>query len=218
MKAIIAGSTGMIGNLVLQNCIDSDDIAEVITLVRKPTGSKLHEKVTEVVPSNFGDYSKESALFQNVDMAFFCIGVYTGQVKDDLFKVITVDYAVEFAKALASNSPKAHLCLLSGSGADRTEKSSTSFARYKGMAENQISALGLQFHTFRPGYIYPVTPRQEPSWVYRLSRALYPLIRLMGDNMSIKSTELADAMFKVGLQGTDQEILENRDILQQLQV
>ena len=84
------------------------------------------------------------------------------------------------------------------------------------MAENSISSLNLNFHTFRPGYIYPVTARKEPNFMYSISRALYPVIRLLGSNASIKSTELAEAMFKVGLQGAEKEILENKDILKTL--
>ncbi|MEM1219449.1 MAG: NAD(P)H-binding protein [Bacteroidota bacterium] len=216
MKVIIAGSTGMIGQLILDSCLRSDKVTEVVSLVRKPTGRDV-DKLSEIVIQDFGDYSTHAALFQGVNQAFFCIGVYTGQVPDELFKTITVDYAVEFAKALKNNSPQGTLCLLSGAGADRTEKSRTAFARYKGMAENQIHDLGLDFYTFRPGYIYPVTPRKEPNALYRISRALYPVIRMFGENSSIKSTELAAAMVKVAQKGADQEILENQDILAQLE-
>ena len=38
------------------------------------------------------------------------------------------------------------------------------------------------------------------------------MLKLFGDNASIKSTELAFAMFKVGINGYDMEIFENRDI------
>ena len=128
-----------------------------------------------------------------------------------------MNYAVAFAEALQVGNPKATLCLLSGAGADRKEKSRTSFAKYKGMAENQISRLGLNFYAFRPAYIYPVTPRKEPNLMYQLSRKLYPIIRLMGSNASITSTELALAMFQVGLHGATSEVLENRSILKLLE-
>lgn len=170
MKVVIAGSSGMIGSLVLDTCLKSDKIEEIITLVRKPSAIKPQNKVIEVVIADFENYGTQGSLFQNVDIAFFCIGAYTGQVKDEQFKKITVDYVVEFANQLKRNSPNATLCMLSGAGADRTEKSKTSFARYKGMAENQVSELGLKFHTFRPTYIYPVTARNEPNWMYRISR------------------------------------------------
>lgn len=203
----------MIGSLVLEHCLSSFEIGRVISLVRK-TSNNSHPKLKEVVINDFIDYSGHTALFENGDIAFFCIGVYTGQVPDREFKEITVDYAAAFAEVVKAGSPKATFCLLSGAGADRTEKSRTSFAKYKGMAENQISSLGLNFYTFRPGYIYPVTPRKEPNLMYRIMRSMYPLFRLAGSNSSIKSTELAQAMFKVGLNGSDSEILENKDILE----
>ena len=202
----------MVGKLILEECLSSDQIEKVISLARRK-GPHTHAKLQEVIITDFSDYSAHQSLFQNIDAAFFCIGVYTGQVPDAAFRTITVDYAVSFAKALKDNSSEANLCLLSGAGADRTEKSKTSFARYKGIAENRISGLDLNFYTFRPGYIYPVTPRKEPNVMYRISRVLYPVIKLFGSNASIKSTELARAMFKVGMEGAEIEILENRDIL-----
>lgn len=213
MKIIIAGGTGMVGSLILNQCLNSSEISQVVSLVRKPTELK-NPKLNEVVIQNFEDYSAHTDLFQDVKIAFFCIGVYTGQVADDLFKKITVDYSVQFAHAVKDNSPSATFCLLSGAGADRTEKSRTSFARYKGMSENQIHAMGLTFYTFRPGYIYPVTPRVEPNMMYTISRKLYPLLKMFGKNTSIKSTELAKAMYNVGLGGASKEVLENRDILE----
>ncbi len=212
-RVIIAGASGMVGSLLLENCLASRQISEVISLVRKKTTTQ-DPKLKEVLVEDFTDLSSAAEQFQNIDIAFFCIGVYTGQVPDDQFKVITVDYAIAFAKAIKSISPNATYCLLSGAGADRSEKSGASFARYKGMAENRISELGLKFFSFRPGYIYPVTPRKEPNIMYRVMRILYPLIRLMGSSGSIKSTDLASAMLKVGLDGASSEVLENRSILQ----
>jgi uncharacterized protein YbjT (DUF2867 family) len=50
-----------------------------------------------------------------------------------------------------------------------------SFARYKGEAENALLASGFaSVYIFRPAYIYPVTPRREPNFGYRLLRAIYP--------------------------------------------
>lgn len=210
---IITGASGMVGSIILKHCLSSTDIAQVTSLVRKKSNQQ-HPKLKEVIIDNFADYTQQAGLFRQIDVGFFCIGVYTGQVSDDKFKVITVDYAVAFAEAMQKPNPQATFCLLSGAGADRTEKSRTSFARYKGMAENQIAKLGLNFHSFRPGYIYPTTPRKEPSFMYRILRTCYPLIKLLGGrNGSIQSTELAAAMFQAGMNGANKEVLENKDIL-----
>lgn len=206
----------MVGSLVLENCLKSEEVSAVVSFTRRASGVE-HPKLQEVILADFTNYSGHTALFTGVDAAYFCIGAYTGTVSDEVFKVITVDYAVAFAEALKVNSPTATYCLLSGQGADRKEKSRVSFARYKGMAENQIAAMDLGgFHTFRPGYIYPVTPREEPNMMYRVSRSLYPVLKYLGKNTSIKSTELAQGMFEVGLRGAGKEELENRDILEVL--
>lgn len=211
-KVIITGASGMIGSLILQHCLSSKAVDRVTSLVRRNSGIK-HPKLNEIVIDDFSNYSQQQALFQGIDVGFFCIGVYTGQVPDAKFKEITIDYAVTFSECLKINCPNATLCFLSGAGADRQEKSRVSFAKYKGIAENKIDALGLGgFYSFRPGYIYPVVPRNEPSLGYKVLRHLYPVIKLLGSNASITSAELAHAMFTAGINGADKTILENSDI------
>lgn len=211
-KVLIAGATGMVGNEVLKECLSSDQVDGVVILVRRKTGQQ-HSKLTEAIVEDFLELSGQQEYFKGIDAAFFCIGAYTGQVSDELFKTITVDYPIAFAEALKHNSPEASLCLLSGAGADRTEKSRMAFARYKGMAENRLFDMGLKsFYSFRPGYIYPVEKRKEPNLMYSIARFLYPLMSLFGGGSSIKSSELALAMVKLGIEGAGSGVLENREI------
>jgi uncharacterized protein YbjT (DUF2867 family) len=124
-----------------------------------------------------------------------------------------VDFVQSFANALIAHSPKATFCLLSGAGADQKEKSRMAFARYKGMAENYLLNAGFPaVNLFRPGYIYPVTPRKEPNMMYRITRALYPLLKLFGKGSSITSVQLGTAMAMAAIHGTDKTVLENIDI------
>ena len=215
-NVLIAGSTGMIGSLILEECLSLSEVSSVTIINRKPSGIS-DPKLTQVISADFYDCSNIAEIFENIDLAFFCIGVYTGQVSDEKFKEITVDYAVSFGKTLKEQSPNATLCLLSGQGADRSEKSRVSFAKYKGMAENQLIDMDFQeFYSFRPAYIYPVSPRKEPNFMYKAMRAMYPLFKLLGSKYSIKSTELASAMVKIGLNGAEKQLLENRDILKHI--
>ena len=86
-----------------------------------------------------------------------------------------MDYTIEFARVLCGSSLNAAFSLLSGSGADPTGRSRMPFARYKGEAEKALLAAGLSsVYLFRPAYIYPVEPRNEPNFSYRLLRAIYP--------------------------------------------
>ena len=135
----------------------------------------------------------------------------------DLFRQITVDYTLAFARSLHKASlQQAAFCFLSGQGADQTERSRVAFARYKGAAEKRLLDIGLpRVHLFRPGYIYPVTPRREPNLVYTITRFLYPMLRMLYPNIGISSEDLAAAMVHAGLYGTGDNknpIWENKDI------
>lgn len=211
-RVMIAGASGMIGQLVLDQCLLSPGVSKVISLVRKKSLIS-HSKLVEIEVADFKDYTPCSDAFEGINAAFFCIGTYSGQVAKPLFKEITVDFALRFAEILKSESPNTSLCLLSGAGADRTEKSRATFARFKGMVENAISQLGLEFYAFRPGYIYPVRPRKEPSVMYQILRWLYPLLNRLSPASNITSQQLALAMVNVGLNGAKTEILENKQIL-----
>jgi uncharacterized protein YbjT (DUF2867 family) len=205
----------MIGGIVLQHCLRSDEIRKVTSLVRRPSGV-THAKLDEIVRNDFSSYKGLEEHFSNQDIAYFCMGAYSSAVPNDEFRRITVDYTLAFGTALYEGSPEAAFCFLSGQGADQTERSRMAFARYKGAAEKGLLALGFpRIHIFRPGYIYPVTPRKEPNLGYAVTRFFYPLLRQLYPNMGISSEDLARAMVHAGLYGTgemENPILENKDI------
>jgi len=87
---------------------------------------------------------------------------------------------------------------LSGNGADPTGRSRLAFARYKGADENALLAAGFpRVYIFRPAYIYPIEPRKEPNFNYRLLRMIYPAFRAVFPNPVIRADELARAMLDV---------------------
>ena len=186
--------------------------------MRTPS-SIQHPKLKEVVIEDFLDYHSQQALFDQVKVVYYCVGVYTGTVDRGLFRRVTVDYPYALAAAVQQKSPHCRFVLLSGQGADRTEKSPMMFARDKGIIENKLVALmGASFYSCRPGYIYPVTPRKEPSFTYALSRKLYPLLKLLGKKMSITSEELALAMFRIGIEQPQQLLFENDHLRDYLEI
>ena len=147
---------------------------------------------------------------------FFCLGTYTGVVSDADLRKTTVDYTVEFARVLHASSPNAVFSFLSGSGADQTGRSRMAFARYKGEAEKALLAAGFpRVYLFRPAYIYPVEPRKEPNFSYRILRAIYPVFRVLFPNQVIPADDLAHAMVDVAVRVAANRggvVLENRDI------
>ena len=212
-NVIITGSSGMIGGLILKNCLERNDVATVTSIVRRKSGME-HPKLLEVVHNDFLNFKSVEKYFSNADVCFFCIGVYTGQVPKNEFVKITVDYTKAFAETLKRQSPNAVFCFLSGSGVDTKEKSRILFAREKGKAENIL--LGLKFkatYIFRPGYIYPVTPRKEPNLSYRLFRVLYSYIfKWAFPAIGITSEQLAHVMIEIGIRGGAKVLYENTEM------
>jgi uncharacterized protein YbjT (DUF2867 family) len=90
------------------------------------------------------------------------------------------------------------------------------FARYKGDAEKALLAAGFpRLYIFRPAYIYPVKPRVEPNFSYRLLRAIYPVFRMLFPNQVIPADDLARVMVDVVVRKTadrGNRTFENRDI------
>ena len=214
-RLVIVGATGMVGGYALRYALDNSEVKSVTSVGRKKLGIS-HPKLKEVLHQNFAECSPLADALSNQDAAVYCLGTYTGSVSDEQLRVITVDYTIEFARVFRDSSPNAAFSFLSGSGADPTGRSRLAFARYKGQAEKALLAAGFpRVYLFRPAYIYPVEPRKEPNFNYRLMRAIYPAFRMLLPNQVIRADELARAMVDVVLRQTPERqavVMENRDI------
>lgn len=70
MKVIITGASGMVGKGVLLECLDHNDITEVLSLGR----SKLdltHPKLKQLIHKDFSDYSSIKSRLEGYDACFF---------------------------------------------------------------------------------------------------------------------------------------------------
>ena len=215
MKSVlILGANGMVGSEVLKLCLLNPKVESITVLVRRPL-SITHSKLNEVIHQDYTNYEVIKHQLKNIDVCFFCIGVYTGAVPKTEFNRITIDMPFELAKVLKAQNPDVSFSLLSGMGADSTEKSRTLFARAKGIAENKLIDLKFRrLYIFRPGYIYPVIPRKEPNIWYKLFRILYKGLKGIMKNSSVTSVQLANKMVTVTLEDNTKVIFENSDIMQ----
>jgi uncharacterized protein YbjT (DUF2867 family) len=214
-RIAIVGATGMVGGYALRYALEHPAVSRVTAIGRRKLGIS-HPKLHEVVHQDFADCSALAEPLSSQDAAVYCIGAYTGVVPDAVLRKITVDYTIEFARVLRGGSPEAAFSFLSGSGADPTGRSRVAFARYKGEAEKALLAVGFPCtYIFRPAYIYPVEPRKEPNFGYRLLRGIYPVFRVLFPNQVVPADDLAHAMVDVAVRGRGQRggvVLENRDI------
>jgi uncharacterized protein YbjT (DUF2867 family) len=214
-RLVIVGATGMVGGYALRYALDHPGVGCVTAIGRRKL-SFSHPRLTQVQHPDFADCSALAETLSGQDAAIFCLGTYTGAVSDAELRKTTVDYTVEFARVLHGSSPNAAFSFLSGNGADPTGRSRIAFARYKGQAEKALLTDGFpRLYIFRPAYIYPVEPRKEPNFNYRLLRAIYPVFQLLFPNLVIPADDLARAMIDVVVRETGEtggRVFENRDI------
>jgi uncharacterized protein YbjT (DUF2867 family) len=118
-----------------------------------------HPKLKEVLHPDFADCSALADALSSQNAAVFCLGAYTGAVSNAELRKITVDYTIEFARALHAANAAAAFSFLSGSGADPTGRSRLPFARYKGEAERAPLAMGFfRVYIFRPLVAVTLSP------------------------------------------------------------
>ena len=215
MRLVILGASGMVGGYALRYMLDHPTIERVTAIGRRKLGVS-HPKLVEVLHQDFSNCASLAQADSDQDGCIFCLGTYTATVQDAELRTITVDYTIEFARILRSSSPDAAFSFLSGAGADQTGRSRMAFARYKGKAEKALLAAGFpSVYIFRPAYIYPVEPRREPNFSYRLLRVIYPVFRALFPNQVIRADDLGRAMVDVTIRKRGERehlVFENRDI------
>jgi uncharacterized protein YbjT (DUF2867 family) len=213
-RLVFVGATGMVGGYALRYALDNSGVKSVTSIGRKKLGIS-HPKLEQVLHQNFADCSPLANVLSNQDAVVYCLGTYTGSVSDEQLRVTTADYTIGFARVFRDSSPDAAFSFLSGSGADPTGRSRLAFARYKGQAEKALLSAGFpRVYLFLPAYIYPVQPRKEPNFNYRLMRVIYPVFRVLFPNQ-LRADDLTRAMVEVVLRQTQERegvVFENRDI------
>lgn len=210
-QLVIVGATGMAGGYAL----DQPDVGRVTAISRRGTGIS-HPKLHEVRHQDFGDCSAPAPALLRQDATVICLETYTGAVPEVRLHSVTVNYAIEFAGVLRANSPDPAFWFLSGSGADPSARSRMAFARYKEETGNAPLASEFpNFYIFRPASIYPMEPRKEPNFSYRVLRGIFPLFRALFPNQVFRADDLARAMVDVVATGTGvapSQVIENRNI------
>jgi nucleoside-diphosphate-sugar epimerase len=183
MKAIITGSTGMLGKGVLLECIDDPTVEQVLLINRKHLDIS-HPKVKEVIHKDFRDFSAIKEQLKDYDACFHCMGVSSAGMSEEKFTEITYTMSKALATVLYSLNPNMVFNYVSGAGTVSAEKSNTMWARVKGKTENMILDMGFKdAYMFRPGAILPERGTKSNTKLYNtlyvITRPLFPLMKRM---------------------------------------
>ena len=198
-KVLVTGATGMVGRQVLVQLLDNPLVGEIISVGRRETPLS-HEKLREFIHEDFLDLSSLKAEFAEIDVCFYCLGVYQSQVSRKAYFRITCDYLMALTDALVAMSPQATFVLFSAQSA-RPDGKGMYFARVKGKAENLLNNTNFpRKYIFRPGHIQPTHQRKPPGLIYR-HIALPMMTKKFAKNPKIGVTDrdLAKAMVLTGI-------------------
>ena len=213
IKAIITGSTGMVGEGVLHECLNYPDLESVLVINRRSCNVK-HPKLKEIIHEDFSDFSSLENELSGYNAAFLCMGVSSAGMKEKRYTHLTYDLTMALARPLSRLKPDISLCYVSGLGTDSSEKSRIMWARVKGKTENDLLKLPVkQAYMFRPGFIGPTKGLNNAYTFYKVINPLYPLLRKLFPKYISNLKEIGLAMINTVNIGYDKHILEVRDIV-----
>jgi len=214
MKVIITGSTGMVGQGVLLECIDDPRIKGILLLNRSPLNIE-HPKVKEVLHRNFKDLSSIKNELVGYDACFHCMGVSSAGMSEEKYTDITYNITKELAETLHRIKPEIVFNYVSGTGTDSKEESSTMWARVKGKTENMILQMGFKdSYMFRPGVILPERGIKSKTTLYNAAYIiLKPFYSIIEKIKSVTtSTNMGKAMINSLFYPQKLKHLEGEDI------
>lgn len=213
LRVIITGASGMVGEGVLYECLNSMQVEHVLVLGRKPCGHR-HPKLTEIIHANFLDITPIAEQLQNYNACFFCLGVSSVRVKENDYYRLTYTLTMHMAEILARQNPDMTFCYVSGKGTDGTEKGNSMWARVKGKTENDIMKLPFkQVFAFRPGYIHPTKGLMNTLSFYKYIMWVYPILKVIAPGFASTLREVGLAMIYVAQKGYSKKVLEVPDII-----
>ena len=207
----------MIGKGVLLECLDHNEINEVLVIGRNSIEMK-HPKLVELIHQDFTNFTGIKDHLAGYDACFFCLGVSAGGMKEEQYKRITHTFTLALAKTLKENNPEMTFNYVSGEGTYSSEKGRMMWARVKGKTENDLLKLGFkQAFMFRPGAIIPLrgikSKTKNYQFFYDYFMWLLKGIKVVAPFSVVDTTQIGLAMINSVLKGYSESVLRPRDII-----
>lgn len=212
MKVIITGTSGMVGEGVLHECINDSKIDKILIINRKSI-YYYHPKVEELLLPDFFNIGNTLSQIKDYDACFFCLGVSSlGMDKQEYYK-LTYTLTMNFVTAIAQQNPTLTFCYISGAGTDSSEKGRLAWARVKGKTENDLMKLDFKsVYGVRPGYLQPIKGMKNTHPYYAYIKWIYPLWSLLAPNTVNTLSQLGKAMINLAKKGYSKKIVGIADI------
>lgn len=172
-SALLAGATGLVGNELLHDLLESPRYEEVKILVRKPI-DVVHPKLKQIT-ADFDQLENYQGYF-DVDDVFCCLGTTIKKAgSQEAFKTVDYDYPVKLA-LMAQTAGVQNFLVISALGANAQSK--VFYSRTKGQLEKQLKEINLKaLHIFQPSLL--LGNRQEFRLGEKVAAVFSPLFSLL---------------------------------------
>ena len=213
-KVIITGASGMIGEGVLLECLESKTIEKVL-VINRSTLNRRHPKLEEVLLKDFAQVDSIKENLKGYDGCFFCMGTSAVGKSEAEYTQITYGTVAAFTDVLFDLNPEMVFNYVSGQGTDSTEKGNVMWARVKGKTENKVLNKGFKnAYAFRIGVVIPEKGiKSRTNWYqffYTIMKPFYPLLK-KSENITT-TTKVGLAMINSLTKPSANKLLGNREI------
>ena len=103
IAAIITGVTGMVGEGVLHEALQSEHVERVLVIVRKPCGV-THPKLKEIILADFLNISSIENELVGYNACYFCLGISSVGITKEVYYEMTYTLTLTFAQTLLKHS------------------------------------------------------------------------------------------------------------------
>lgn len=203
--ALILGSTGLIGSLLLDKLLKHSDYSKVIMVVRKPQQIN-HPKLVEIVT----DFNSQINLddIETIDSIFSCLGTTRKKTPDlNAYRKIEIDIPVQFAQ-LGNKKGLTKFHYISAIGANAT--TSNFYLKMKGEAEKALQQENVkQLFLYRPSLL--TGNRAEYRLVENISAKVFHLVNLflvgnLSKYKSIEAEKVAQSLLENDVHATSEKV------------
>lgn len=155
MKAVILGGNSATGRQIIRELSQNKAVQTITAIARNPleeweTDDAIKKKIQIIKLANYDDLSSVKDQISAYNSFFCCLGSRVGKGKEEFHKV-DFTYCVASAQ-LAKDAGIPNFCIVSSAGAN--PKSSFLYMKTKGLADEAIQKIGLDYCIIaRPGFL-----------------------------------------------------------------
>jgi uncharacterized protein YbjT (DUF2867 family) len=213
MRILITGATGLVGQGVLQACLQAADVSHVGALGRRATG-QADPRLEEIIVHDLADLRVVENRLHPYEACLYCAGVLPLGVSEDEFRHVTLDLTTHVARTLAHHNPA--ITFVYVSGAMSNPDSHLMPLKVKGETERALAALPIRTVMFRPGGIQPVegvhSPHAARDTLYQLTGPLMGLGVKLAPQLMTTTERVGRAMLEVLRMQDPPAVVENAEI------